>query len=40
MKKHDWDHRTGWLNVLAIIQAASEEEKREADEFLKQYLPN
>ena len=40
MKKNYWDHRTGWLNVLAIIQAASEEEKREAYEFLKQYFHN
>ena len=40
MKKNYWDDTTGWLNVYAIVQAASEEEKRTIYEFLKQYFGN
>lgn len=35
MKKNYWDDETGWLNVTAIIQSASEEQKREVFEFLR-----
>lgn len=38
MKKNYWDDRTGWLNVYAIVQAASEAEKREVFNFLKDYF--
>jgi len=38
VKKNYWDHTTGWLNVYAIVQAASEQEKRQVYEFLKQYF--
>lgn len=38
MKKNYWDHRTGWLNVYAIVQAASEGEKRKVYDFLKEYF--
>jgi len=38
MKKNYWDDITGWLNVYAIIQAASETEKRAVYEFLKRYF--
>ncbi len=38
LKKNYWDHATGWLNVYAIVQAASEEEKREVYEFLRRYF--
>jgi hypothetical protein len=38
IKKNYWDHTTGWLNVPAIVQAASEEEKRRVYEFLKGYF--
>ena len=38
MKKNYWDDETGWLNVVAIIQSASEEQKREVFEFLKRYF--
>jgi hypothetical protein len=38
VKKNYWDHTTGWLNVYAIVQAASEEEKRRVYEFLKEYF--
>lgn len=38
MKKNYWDDETGWLNVLAIVQSASEEQKREVFRFLKQYF--
>jgi hypothetical protein len=37
VKKNYWDHTTGWLNVYAIVQAASEAEKRRVYEFLKAY---
>lgn len=38
VKKNYWDHTTGWLNVYAIVQAASESEKRRIYEFLKEYF--
>lgn len=38
VKKNYWDHTTGWLNVYAIVQAASEPEKRQVYEFLKDYF--
>lgn len=38
MKKNYWDDETGWLNVIAIIQSASEEQKIQAFEFLKNYF--
>jgi len=38
VKKNYWDHTTGWLNVYAIVQAASETEKRRVYEFLQQYF--
>lgn len=38
MKKNYWDDETGWLNVVAIVQSASEAEKREVLAFLKRYF--
>ena len=38
MKKNYWDDETGWLNVVAIIQSASEEQKREVLAFLTAYF--
>ena len=38
MKKNYWDDETGWLNVIAIAQSASESEKRRLYEFLKSYF--
>ena len=38
MKKNYWDDETGWLNVVAIVQAASEQEKRRVFEFLTTYF--
>ena len=38
MKKNYWDDETGWLNVPAIVQAASEAQKREVFDFLKRYF--
>ena len=38
MKKNYWDDETGWLNVVAIVQSASEIQKREVFEFLKHYF--
>lgn len=38
MKKNYWDDSTGWLNVYAIVQSASDEEKRQVYEFLKDYF--
>jgi len=38
MKKNYWDDTTGWLNVCAIIQSASEQEKKQVFEFLKKYF--
>ena len=40
MKKNYWDDESGWLNVVAIIQHASKDQKREVFEFLKQYFAN
>lgn len=40
MKKNYWDDKTGWLNVYAIVQSASEKEKREVYKFLKSYFQN
>ena len=38
MKKNYWNDETGWLNVTAIVQSASEEQKWEVFEFLKIYF--
>ena len=38
MKKNYWDDETGWLNVPAIVQSASETQKREVFEFLRRYF--
>jgi len=38
VKKNYWDDATGWLNVYAIVQAASEDEKRRVYEFLRDYF--
>ena len=38
MKKNYWDDKTGWLNVVAIVQSASEVQKREVFNFLKGYF--
>lgn len=38
IKKNFWDDRTGNLNAYAIIQAASDAEKRRVYEFLKTYF--
>ena len=38
MKKNYWDDETGWLNVSAIVQSASERQKREVFDFLKRYF--
>ena len=38
MKKNYWDDETGWLNVMAIVQSASEEQKRQVFEFLTRYF--
>jgi hypothetical protein len=38
MKKNYWDDETGWLNVYAIVQAASVKEKKEVYKFLKNYF--
>ena len=38
MKKNYWDDETGWLNVIAIVQSASEEQKRAVLDFLKRYF--
>jgi hypothetical protein len=38
MKKNYWDDATGKLNVYAIVQAASQKDKREVYKFLKQYF--
>jgi hypothetical protein len=37
-KKNYWDSLTGKLNVYAIVQSASKEEKRKVYEFLKAYF--
>jgi hypothetical protein len=38
MKKNYWDDSTGWINLYAIVQAASEREKRRVYDFLKKYF--
>ena len=38
MKKNFWDHRTGKLNVYAIVQAAPKEVKRQVYDLLKRYF--
>lgn len=38
VKKNYWDDTTGKLNVYAIVQAATEREKREIYEFLRKYF--
>ena len=38
MKKNYWDDETGWLNVVAIVQSSSEDQKREVYAFLKAYF--
>lgn len=38
MKKNYWDDETGWLNVMAIVQSASEEQKLEVFQFLRKYF--
>lgn len=38
MKKNYWDDETGWLNVMAIVQSSSEEQKREVFSFLRDYF--
>jgi hypothetical protein len=38
MKKNFWDGQTGKMNVVAILQAASAKQKREALHFLTQYF--
>ena len=40
VKKNYWDDESGWLNVYAIVQAASESEKRLVYEFLQAYFGN
>lgn len=40
MKKNYWDDEAGWLNVVAIVQASSEEQKRSVYEFLRRYFGN
>ena len=38
VKKNFWDHSTGKLNVLAIVQCAPKKVKREVYEFLREYF--
>ncbi len=38
MKKNYWDSQTGKLNMAAILQAASEKDKRQALDFLLKYF--
>lgn len=38
MKKNFWDSSTGKVNIIAILQAASESQKSEALNFLNQYF--
>lgn len=38
VKKNYWDNVTGKLNIHAILQSATEKEKRNAFEFLKNYF--
>jgi hypothetical protein len=38
MKKNYWDNQTGKLNIVGILQAASEKEKRAALNLLLKYF--
>ncbi len=38
IKKNYWDSFSGKLNVYAIVQSTSEEDKRAVYDFLKQYF--
>lgn len=38
MKRNYWDDESGWLNVIAIVQSASEEQKRQVLDFLTDYF--
>jgi hypothetical protein len=38
VKKNYWDHRTGKLNLYAIVQSAGIKQKREIYKFLKQFF--
>lgn len=38
IKKNFWDDRTGKINVYAIVQAASADDKRRVYDFLKEYF--
>lgn len=38
IKKNYWDDEAGWLNVLAIVQSASEAQKREVYKLLQEYF--
>ena len=38
MKKNYWDDETGWLNVVAIVQSASDAQKREVFQHLVDYF--
>lgn len=38
MKKNFWDGATGKVNVIAILQAASQKQKRQALSFLEQFF--
>ncbi len=38
VKRNYWNDESGWLNVYAIVQAASESEKRPVYEFLREYF--
>ena len=40
-KRNFWDDETGWLNVVAIVQAASAQQKQVVFDFLKDFFePN
>lgn len=38
MKKNYWDNTNGWLNVYAIVQSASENDKKKVYDFLTDYF--
>ena len=38
MKKNYWDNQTGKLNITAILQAATEKDKKAALDFLLKYF--
>jgi hypothetical protein len=38
MKKNYWDNLTGKINAYAVVQAASEREKRDIFRFLLEYF--